>query len=67
MNTYTFCNLINLLESAIISGIVPRTGRVPCPSFATNSFTARVKIQKFGDWKCTKDRGSFFYTQENNL
>lgn len=55
LSTYTFCNLMNLLESAIISGMVPRTGKLPCPSFATNSFKARTKTQKVDDYKCTRD------------
>lgn len=31
-DNYQFCNSINLLESAVISGIEPRNGRLPLMS-----------------------------------
>lgn len=46
--TYIFWRLMNFSESAIMSGMEPRTGRFPPPSFCTNSLTARVITQKAG-------------------
>lgn len=48
--SYTFWRLMNFWESAIRSGIVPRTGRFPPPSLRTNSFTARSITQKGELW-----------------
>src|SRR4029434_5871468 len=45
---YMCCSLMNFWESAIMSGMVPRTGREPLPSSLTNSLTARAITQKEG-------------------
>lgn len=41
---------MNFWESAIISGMAPRTGRLPLPSLRTKAFTACNITQKDGVW-----------------
>lgn len=55
-HTYTFWRLMNFCESAIMSGMVPRTGRFPSPSLRTNSFTARSITQKGTVWQTWKHK-----------
>lgn len=50
IDTYIFWSWMNFWESAIISGMVPRTGRLPLPSLRTKAFTACNITQKDGVW-----------------
>ena len=47
---------MNLWESAIMSGMVPRAGRHPSPSCWTNSFTALSITQNEVLWNTTVER-----------